>query len=109
MYPECWDIARKNFAPFPKAKLIRGRVPDTLSSVAIEQVCYLCIDMNIAKPEVAAMEHFWPRLVLGAPIIFDDYGWLAYREQKEALDDFARARGVEILTLPTGQGLLIKS
>jgi O-methyltransferase len=72
MYPECWDIARKNFAP--SAKLIRGRVPDTLSSVAIEQVCYLCIDMNIAKPEATAMEHFWPRLVLGAPIIFDDYG-----------------------------------
>jgi O-methyltransferase len=65
--------------------------------------------MNIAKPEVAAMEHFWDRLVLGAPVIFDDYGWLAYWEQKEALDRFARLRSVEILTIPTGQGLLIKS
>jgi O-methyltransferase len=109
MYPDCWDIARANFAPFPKAKLIRGRVPDTLSSVQIDQVCYLCIDMNIAKPELAAMEHFWDRLTLGAIVIFDDYGWLAYREQKEALDRFAQMRGVEILTVPTGQGLLIKS
>jgi O-methyltransferase len=109
MYPDCWDIARSNFAPFPKARLVRGRVPDTLSSVQIDQVCYLCIDMNIAKPEVAAMEYFWDRLTLGAVIIFDDYGWLAYRQQKEALDRFAQTRGVEILTIPTGQGLLIKS
>jgi O-methyltransferase len=109
MYPECWEIAQKNFAPFPNARLIRGRVPETLSSVEIGQVCYLCIDMNIAEPEIAAMQHFWPRLVPGAPVIFDDYGWLAYRAQKEALDEFARSHGVEILLLPTGQGLLIKS
>jgi O-methyltransferase len=55
------------------------------------------------------MQYFWPRLVPGAPVIFDDYGWLAYRAQKEALDEFARSHGVEILLLPTGQGLLIKS
>jgi len=109
MYPDCWEIAQKNFAPFPNATLIRGRVPDSLNSVEIERVCYLCIDMNIAKPELAAMEHFWDRLVPGAPVVFDDYGWLAYREQKEVLDRFAQDRGVEILTLPTGQGLLIKS
>lgn len=109
MYPDCWQIAQQNFAAFPRAQLIRGRVPDTLSSVEIDQVCYLCIDMNIAKPERAAIEHFWDRLVVGAPVIFDDYGWLAYREQKETLDDFARGKGVEIMTLPTGQGLLIKS
>jgi len=38
-----------------------------LSSVQIDRVCYLCIDMNIARPELTAMEHFWARLVLGAP------------------------------------------
>jgi hypothetical protein len=109
MYPDCWEIAQRNFAPFPNTQLIRGRVPDSLPSVDIGEVCYLCIDMNIAAPERAAIEYFWDRLVPGAPVIFDDYGWLAYREQKQTLDDFARSKGVEILTLPTGQGLLLKS
>lgn len=108
MYPDCWDLVRKNFADFPRARPIRGRVPDTLSSVEIDRVAYLCIDMNIAAPEVAAMEHFWPRLVSGAIVVFDDYGWLAYVAQKRALDAFARTKGVEIMTLPTGQGLLVK-
>jgi hypothetical protein len=35
--------------------------------------------------------------------------WLAYREQKGARDRFAQMWGVEILTVPTGQGLFIKS
>ena len=109
MYPDCWEIVQRNFAPFPRAHLVRGRVPETLATVEIGKVAYLCIDMNIAAPELSALAHFWPRLVTGAPVIFDDYGWTPYREQKEALDDFARSQGVEIATLPTGQGLLIKS
>jgi O-methyltransferase len=109
MYPDCWEVAQRNFAPFPRARLVRGMVPDSLSRVEIGPVAYLCIDMNIAAPERAAIEHFWPRLVTGAPVILDDYGWTPYREQKESLDEFARLRGVEIATLPTGQGLLIKS
>ena len=108
MYPDCWDIACKNFAPFPRAKLVRGLVPDSLPTQKIDKVCYLCIDMNIAAPERAAMEYFWDKLVSGALVIFDDYGWAGYKEQKDTLDDFARSRGVEILNLPTGQGLLIK-
>jgi O-methyltransferase len=108
MYFPCWEIAQKNFAPFPKAKLIKGIVPDTLSNVDIGDVAYLCIDMNIAKPERAALEHFWPKLVRGAVVIFDDYGWSGYHLQKETIDEFAASQGAEVLTLPTGQGLLLK-
>jgi len=38
----------------------------------------------------------------------DDYGWSAYINQKKALDAFAKRKGVKILNLPTGQGLLLK-
>ncbi|UCD75410.1 MAG: class I SAM-dependent methyltransferase [Phycisphaerales bacterium] len=107
-YEECYELAKRNFARFPRAKLIRGRVPDSLNEVTIEKVCYLSIDMNIAAPELAALEHFWDGLVPGAIVLLDDYGWLAYANQKRALDSFAARRGVEILTLPTGQGLLLK-
>jgi O-methyltransferase len=108
MYSECFDIARRNFAPYPNAHLVRGKVPDTLRSVAIRKVCYLSIDMNIVAPEIAAIEFFWDRLSPGAPVILDDYGWSNYRLQKEAMDRFAESKGVAILNLPTGQGLLLK-
>jgi hypothetical protein len=108
VYDECFDIARDNFAPFPRAHLVRGVVPDTLETVSIDQVAYLSIDMNIMAPEIAALEHFWPKLVSGGIVVLDDYGWTNHPLQRAAEDAFARSMGLEILLLPTGQGLLIK-
>jgi O-methyltransferase len=107
-YEECYEQARQNFAPYPNAVLVRGRVPDTLNSVSIDRVCYLSIDMNIVAPEIAAIRHFWDKLADGAPVILDDYGWGGYAPQQEAMDEFAAGVGCKILTLPTGQGLLVK-
>lgn len=108
IYEDCYALAQRNFSPFPKAALVRGCVPDTLSSVKIDRVCYLSIDMNIVEPEIAAAEFFWDKLVVGAPVILDDYGFEGFEKQKRAFDAFAGRKGVEILTLPTGQGLLLK-
>lgn len=108
IYKECYEIAEANFEPYPNARLVRGRVPDTLSSVDTGRVCYLSIDMNIVAPEIAAIRHFWDKLVPGAPVILDDYGFAAHAPQKRAMDEFAAGVGREILTLPTGQGLLLK-
>lgn len=105
---DSFETAQKNFEPYPKVRLIRGRVPDTLATVEIVAVSYLSLDMNIAAPEVAALEFFWPKLSVGAIVLLDDYGWTHYRPQKVALDKFAAKQDVEIATLPTGQGLLIK-
>jgi hypothetical protein len=108
-YPDCWERANANFAPFPKVRLVRGTVPDVLKTVEIERVSYLSLDMNIAYPERKAIEFFWPKLVPGAVVVLDDYAWRAYEEQKRTMDEFAAANGVAILTVPTGQGVLIKS
>jgi hypothetical protein len=107
-YEDCYDVACRNFEPFPRAKLVRGKVPDTLNSVDIDEICYLSIDMNIVEPEIAAIEFFWDKLVPGAPVLLDDYGWLPHALQKEAMDRFASEKGVKILNIPTGQGLLLK-
>jgi O-methyltransferase len=107
-YEECYELAVKNFAPYPNAMLVRGKVPETFAGLDIKRVAYLSIDMNIAKPEIAAMEFFWDKLVKGAIVVFDDYAWAHCGEQYDALNEFARSRGVKIAALPTGQGLLIK-
>jgi hypothetical protein len=107
-YEECYELARQNFSAFPRARLIRGTIPESLSSVCIERVCYLSIDMNIVKPEIAAMRHFWDKLVRGAVVVLDDYGWTEHALQKQAMDAFAEEKGVRILHLPTGQGLILK-
>jgi O-methyltransferase len=108
-YGECYAFVRETFQQFDHAVVIRGKVPDTLGYVESQKICYLSLDMNCAEPEIAAAEFFWDKLVSGAVVVLDDYGcgeW--HLRQKEAFDRFARDRGVEVLSLPTGQGLLFK-
>jgi hypothetical protein len=107
-YEECFDAVQKTFAPFPNVVLVRGPVPDTLPQVTAEKIAFLSIDMNCAPPEIAAAEYFWDRLSSGAAILLDDYGWPGHIVQKRAFDRFAEQRGVRVLALPTGQGLLFK-
>ncbi|MDU6244015.1 MAG: TylF/MycF/NovP-related O-methyltransferase, partial [Bradyrhizobium sp.] len=105
---DIYDHVVRNFAEFKDVVITRGSVPETLTSVDIGKVAYLSIDMNNAAPEIAAATYFWDKLLPGAPILLDDYGFVRYEAQKEAFDKFAAERGVAILALPTGQGLMIK-
>jgi hypothetical protein len=107
-YTTNFDAVRKNFAQWNGVKIIAGAIPDTLPAVESERVAYLHLDMNCAPPEVAAFEYFWDRLVPGAFVLLDDYAYKGFESQKLAMDIAARAVNVKILSLPTGQGLLIK-
>jgi hypothetical protein len=109
MYKEdIYEDVVKNFAEFKDARVVKGIVPDSLSTVDIGKVSYLSIDMNSAAPEIAAVNYFWDRLSPGAPILLDDYGFINYETQKHAFDKWAKENNVQILALPTGQGLIIK-
>jgi hypothetical protein len=107
-YAECFEDVRETFSPFPNVVLVRGSVPGTLPAVSAGRIAFLSLDMNCALPEIAAAEHFWDRLASGAAILLDDYGWPGHIVQKEAFDRFAARRGLSVLGLPTGQGLLFK-
>jgi hypothetical protein len=102
------ESVRRNFSEWERVHVIQGAVPDTLQQVDAHAVCYLHLDMNCAVPERAALEYFWPRMVAGGMVLFDDYAYVGYEPQKRAHDEFAQAQGVMVLALPTGQGILIK-
>jgi O-methyltransferase len=90
-------------------KIIKGPVPETLSELDSDKISYLSVDMNCVAPEIAALEFFWDRVVSGGIIVLDDYGYAnSTNDQKAAHDAFAASRNVQILTLPTCQGLIIK-
>lgn len=99
---------RANFAEWPNAFPVQGAVPDILPSLGIETVAFLHIDMNCALPERVALEFFWDRLSPGAVVLLDDYGYRGHECQREAIDEAIREKDVPVLSLPTGQGLIIK-
>jgi len=81
----------------------------TLRHVESNQIAYLSIDMNCAEPEIATAEFFWDKISAGGVLMLDDYCYSEeYRLQNTAFNDFAKAHNVEVLALPTGQGLIFK-
>jgi O-methyltransferase len=109
MFKNNYDRVSSTFRPFSNVTLIKGTVPEVLPQVPSEKVAYLSIDMNNAKPEIAAARFFWPKLVKGGMVLLDDFVYgLEFHEQTQAFLKFSKEVNHEILVLPTGQGLLIK-
>jgi hypothetical protein len=104
------DMARvrANFAEWPNAVVVPGTIPDSLPAVDTSSVAFLHIDMNCAYPERATLEYFWDRLSLGAFVLLDDYAYYGYDSQMESIDSLAQSLGFNVLSLPTGQGLIMK-
>jgi SAM-dependent methyltransferase len=107
-YAQGIEEVRANFSEWKNISLIEGSIPETLPQVRAEKIAYLHLDMNCSEPEIAAIQFFWDRLVPGAVVLLDDYAYYGYLSQKLAMDKFAQEKGIKILSLPTGQGLLVK-
>ena len=100
---------RANFSEWTNIRIIEGAIPETLPEVTARQIAFCHIDMNCSPPEVAALSCFWDRLVPGAMVLLDDYAYYGYQPSKDGMDRFAEEKGVMIASLPTGQGLLVKT
>jgi len=57
---------------------------------------------------MATIELLWSKLSPGAIVILDDYAFTGFESQYRAWNDFAGSQNLMILTVPTGQGILIK-
>ena len=79
-----------------------------LVEIASTLIAFLHIDLNCSPPEVAAADALWDRICPVGIVLLDDYAYHGYRTQKLGMDEFAKRKGVTILSLPTGQGLIIK-
>jgi O-methyltransferase len=74
----------------------------------IDQIAYISIDLNNAVAEMATIELLWSKMSPGAIVILDDYAFTGYESQYRAWNNFAKSHNLMLLTVPTGQGILIK-
>lgn len=103
-----FDQVKERFSDLPNVIITQGFVPQSLEKAAPEKIAFMHLDLNNADAEIGALEILFDRMVPGAILVLDDYGWLGYRAQKLVEDPWFEKRGYRVLELPTGQGLLIK-
>lgn len=107
-YADGPEAVAVNFAEWPGVELVQGEIPATLTRRAIDTIAFLHVDMNHAIAEEAAVRYFWPRLVRGGFMVFDDYGLEGYEAQRDAVDALSQELGFSVFACPTGQGIVVK-
>ena len=108
-YAGSLNHVKSNFAAFKNVEFIMGFVPNVLSAVKVDKISLVHIDMNYFAPEIAALEFCWEKIVPGGIILLDDYAYKNHGEQYHAMNRLAKKLNFEILSTPTGQGIIIKS
>lgn len=108
---------RDRFIPYkPRVKLIKGNIEDTVP-VFIEEnpglrICLIHFDCDMYLPTMVGLKHFWPLVVPGGIVLFDEYGIRPWEGESNAVDEFFAGKGVEIRRFdwcPNPGGYIVKA
>jgi O-methyltransferase len=102
------EIAKRNLADFPFAKLYKGWIPEVFKNVQDSKYCFVHIDVDLYEPTRDSVEYFYSKLVPGGLMICDDYGFLSCPGARKAFDDFFIGKPEQVIEAPTGQGFIVK-
>ncbi len=106
--PPIIDLVKKKFEK-DNVKIVQGLVPGILETISFSEVAFLHIDMNNAYPEVECIRYYWNKIVTGGIVLLDDYAYsIHYQDSKNSIDELGKDLNFSVITLPTGQGLIIK-
>lgn len=98
-----------NFSQWKRVEVNKVEIKYEFQCEKVNYVSFLHLDMNNLFAEEAAFIHFWPKIVKGGIVLLDDYGYNGYKYQKIGFDNLAKQFNFNILSMPTGQGLIIKN
>lgn len=108
VYAQSYEDTQLTFAAWSRVHLVRGLLPDSLQEVDVGAIGFLHVDLNSHVVEAICLEKLWPKLIPGAVVLLDDYAHVNSESQYEAMNACAERLGVSILTLASGQGILVK-
>jgi O-methyltransferase len=94
------DFSEVNFHP--------GFFPETTDGLEGNLFSLVHVDADIYLSVLDSCKFFYPRLVNGGVLIFDDYGFRSCPGAKEAVREFCDSHNTREIYLPTGQALLWK-
>jgi hypothetical protein len=86
-----------------------GDVRQTLHSqlMLLEDIAFVHFDLNSANIEEVCFRLVYPKLRKGCVIVLDDYGFVNLEMQQVTWDNLALEFNFSILSLPTGQGIIV--
>lgn len=103
------ETVQNNLREFSFIKYHKGWIPEKFHEVKDETFSFVHIDVDLYQPTLDSFEFFYPRLVPGGKMVFDDYGCVHFPGAKKAIDEsLSKHHNGFFLPLPSGQAFLIK-
>ena len=103
------ELVRSNLAEFDFMEFYAGWIPTRFKEVADHKFILVHLDVDLYQPFRDSIEFFYPRLVEGGVIVFDDYGLTQFPGAKTAVDEAVETLKPSLFyKIPTGGAFLIK-
>lgn len=99
---------KNNLKEFDFIDYKEGWIPSRFDEVKEERFSFVHIDVDMYQPIKDCIDFFYPRLLEGGIMVFDDYGYLGFPGAKKAVDEFLAKNKVFFLELPCGSSFIIK-
>lgn len=94
---------------FQFVHLYKGWIPSRFNDVEDRQFAFVHIDVDLYDPILDSLNFFFPKLVKGGVIVFDDYGITQFPGAKKAVDEFLKKNTCQFFyEVPMGSSFLIK-
>ena len=70
--------------------------------------CFVHLDVDLYQPTLDSLTFFYEKMIQGGIILCDDYGFTTCPGAKKAMDSFFSDTHEEVVSLPTGQGFVVR-
>jgi O-methyltransferase len=94
---------REYLAGHPNVNCIAGMIPESLMGVVDRSFAFVHIDLDIYISIKTACEFFYPRIMAGGTLLFDDYGYPSCPGARTAVDEFFSDKQEIKIVMETGQ------
>jgi hypothetical protein len=84
-------------------ELVPGLFSETLPNLPERRYFFVNIDCDLFEPHLECLNYFYPRLVRGGILFFDDYHSMHYPMGKKAIDEFFSGKREKIWHLRLGE------
>lgn len=104
------DLVKQNLSTFTCIQFYKGWIPDRFTEVEEQQFSFVHIDVDLYEPIKDSIDFFYPKLISGGIMVFDDYGFTTqFPGAKKAVDEvLSSLKHSFFMALPSGQAFIIK-
>ncbi len=99
---------RDNLHGYQNYQVYKGWKPTQFMQCQVNKISFLHLDVDLFEPTLESLKHFYSCLQSRGIILMDDYGFKSCPGAKLAADEFFANKPEPIISLPTGQALVMK-